>query len=86
MTEFYKELLKGNRKDEALRKAKLSYLEQADPEYQHPYYWAGFIAVGDMSPLFFPKRKWYYGGITLFGLAFIFLFYRKKLSSSRLAA
>ena len=86
MTEFYKELLKGKRKDEALRQAKLSYLESADPEYQHPYYWAGFIAMGDMSPLFYPKRKWYYGGFALIGLCLIGFWYNKKTTSNRLAA
>ncbi len=86
MTEFYKELLKGKRKDEALRLAKLSYLEKADPEYQHPYYWAGFIAMGDMSPLFYPNKKYYFGGIALLSLAFLVLVYKKKFSPSRLAA
>lgn len=63
--EFYKELKKGKRKDEALRQAKLTYLAQADPEYQHPYYWAAFVAMGDMSPLFDPYKKWKIGGSVL---------------------
>ena len=86
MTEFYKELLKGKRKDEALRQAKLTYLDQADPEYQHPYYWAGFIAMGDMSPLFFPQRKWYIAGFTLLGLCLIIAVYKTKFTPNRLAA
>ncbi len=86
MTEFYKELQKGKRKDVALRQAKLNYLESVDPEYQHPYYWAGFIAMGDMSPLFYPKRKWYYGGFALIGIFLIGFMYNKKITSSRLAA
>ncbi len=51
MNVFYKELKKGNAKDEALRNAKLAYLEKADPKFRHPYYWASFIPVGDMNPL-----------------------------------
>lgn len=49
---FYTFLRKGMKKDEALRKAKLSYINNADPDYKHPYYWAGFILIGDPSPLF----------------------------------
>jgi len=52
MTSFYRHLKEGESKDIALRNAKLDYIAQAAPEYRHPYYWAGFIAIGDMSPLF----------------------------------
>ena len=86
MKYFYSELDNGTSKDEALRQAKLTYLDQADPEYQHPYYWAGFIAMGDMSPLFFPKTKWYYGGLVLFGLCLLGFVYKKEISPSRRAA
>lgn len=53
MSYFYSNLKEGKTKDEALRLAKLKYISLADPGYDHPYYWAGFIAVGDMSPLSF---------------------------------
>ena len=86
ISEFYKELLMGKRKDEALRQAKLNYLDQVDPEYQHPYYWAGFIAMGDMSPLFFPHRKWYYAGSIILGLCLLGMVYWKKIIPNRRAA
>ena len=85
MKEFYKELKKGKRKDEALRQAKLTYLAQADPEYQHPYYWAAFVAMGDMSPLFDPYKKWKIGGTVLAVLLIGGVGY-KKYCSSKLAA
>jgi len=44
MKEFYKELKDGKTKAEALRQAQLSLL--SNPQYQHPYYWAGFLLVG----------------------------------------
>ncbi len=53
MSYFYANLKEGKPKDEALRQAKLKYISLADPGYDHPYYWAGFIAVGDMSSLSF---------------------------------
>jgi CHAT domain-containing protein len=51
MTAFYKYLARGQRKDEALRNAKLEYLENCDPLKSSPFYWAAFIPIGDMSPI-----------------------------------
>ena len=51
MSYFYENLDQGQRKDEALRNAKITYLENADPLTAHPYFWAGIVGVGDMSPL-----------------------------------
>lgn len=50
MESFYRHLKAGKAKDEALRRAKLEFLEQYGQE-AHPYYWAGFIAIGDMAPI-----------------------------------
>lgn len=88
MTDFHKHLKAGMRKDEALRQAKLDYLEKADPEYQHPYYWAGFVAAGDMSPLAYPLRKWYWIGGTILALLFAggIGYFNKKKTTAHLAA
>jgi len=48
---FLNNIEQGYRKDEALRLAKLDYLENAPQAYQHPFYWAGFIPVGNMEKL-----------------------------------
>ena len=50
---FYTQLKAGKRKDEALRQAKLSYLEKEKGRGQgaHPFFWAGFIGIGDMENL-----------------------------------
>lgn len=80
MDSFYKYLSEGQRKDEALRNAKLDFLANTDSEYHHPYYWAAFIPVGDMSPL--PQKKnnkWYYG-LAAFLLGAGGISYRRKLS------
>ncbi len=51
MVLFYKELAKpGMRKDAALRNAKLKYLSMYNVQAD-PYFWAGFIAIGDMSSI-----------------------------------
>lgn len=61
MTEFYNRLKSGNSKSEALRLAKINYLETTDEdELKHPYYWASFLINGDVEAL--PKNnmtKWY---------------------------
>ncbi len=51
MDRFYQELKSGAQKDVALRTSKLAYLESAIGRTQHPAYWAGFVAMGDMSSI-----------------------------------
>lgn len=48
---FYSFLEKGMDKDEALRQAKLKYLEEGDHLTAHPFYWGGFILIGDYQAL-----------------------------------
>jgi CHAT domain-containing protein len=45
MSEFYKGLENGMTKAEALRQAQLKL--SSNPKYSHPYFWAGFILVGN---------------------------------------
>jgi tetratricopeptide (TPR) repeat protein len=47
MVDFYRRLLAGVPRAEALRQAKLTLKEK----YPHPLYWAAFICQGDPSPL-----------------------------------
>ena len=59
MPEFYNELKRGERKSEALRNAKLAYLQNTmAPELRHPYYWAGFVTNGNTSPVKFKSNSW----------------------------
>jgi len=51
MVSFYKQLKAGATKDEALRSAKLSYLNTVSPEYAKPIYWAAFVPIGEMDSL-----------------------------------
>ncbi len=48
MSEFYRQLTEPNQfisKAEALRQAQLSMLK--NPLYDHPYFWASFVLVGN---------------------------------------
>jgi len=55
MTGFYRHLRDGKTKDTALRQAKLDFLENnraVDGGAKlHPFFWAGFVAIGDMHAL-----------------------------------
>ena len=47
--DFYRFLGEKDSKDEALRKAKLNYLEEVDAIFAHPYYWSNLVIIGDVS-------------------------------------
>ena len=51
MTHFYQELAAGKDKAEALHLSKLAYLEETKARLSHPYYWAGFVLLGDGQAL-----------------------------------
>lgn len=48
---FYHYLAAGSSKDQALRLAKLDYLEQTDELTASPSFWAGFVLTGNSEPL-----------------------------------
>lgn len=80
MRYFYKHLSQGETKDEALKNAKLAYLENTtDPLLKHPYYWSGFVISGNTDALV--KNDFDYKWILLLVIVFsiILIFYRKKL-------
>lgn len=49
MVDYYRRLVSREGRSEALRQAQLAML--SDPERQHPFYWASFIASGDWRQL-----------------------------------
>lgn len=59
MEKFYKNLKEGRGKSEALRLAKLSYLDQSRKNF--PHYWATFVLTGDNDSIDFGQSNilWY---------------------------
>lgn len=51
MVDFYRNLKEGQQKDNALANAKRSYLQQTSGNLAHPFYWAGFIPIGNMDSI-----------------------------------
>lgn len=49
MMDYYKRLLRGEGRSEALRNAQLTMMKSKDRS--HPYYWAAFVPIGDWRPL-----------------------------------
>ncbi len=79
---FYKNLTAGNNKAEALQKAKIQYLTHTGPMNSHPYYWAGYVVLGDKSPVKIdaPANKFVFtstASLTVFVLVFLFIRRRK---------
>ncbi|QQR85312.1 MAG: CHAT domain-containing protein [Flavobacteriales bacterium] len=60
ITRFYKYLADGMPKHEALRQAKLDHLTTASDELALPYYWAGMVLVGDVSPVEVGVTRWWW--------------------------
>ncbi|KAG1650156.1 Tetratricopeptide repeat protein 28 [Nymphon striatum] len=84
MDAFYRNLSDGNNKDEALQKAKKSFLEtNRQNGLSHPYYWSGFIISGNTAALTSPNYIMWVG-IGIFVLLSIitgfFLFRRRQAS------
>lgn len=51
MESFYQYLEDGENKSEALRLAKIDYINQNGPIRSNPLYWANIVAVGDPRPI-----------------------------------
>ncbi|MGE0090404.1 MAG: CHAT domain-containing protein [Bacteroidales bacterium] len=76
MVEFYRSLMKGNNKAKSLQKAKINFLENADPLKSHPYYWSGYVAIGNKLPLFSNQYSFLVLSL-LVGAGLLFIIIRK---------
>jgi CHAT domain-containing protein len=62
MKGFYTNLAAKQNIGDALNNAKLEYLNQSDDLKAHPYFWAGYIVLGNTSATFepyHPQTKYY---------------------------
>lgn len=57
MQSFYQYLVEGVSVGDALYRAKLDALRQADSRTAHPYFWAGYISNGISNPLSFEEEN-----------------------------
>lgn len=85
MGRFYKELAKGLPKDQALRAAQLSFMQEESAWLNHPFFWAAYIQKGNSSPLDIPSPSqwWLYGLIgLLMGLGVYFYKQHQRVRSA----
>ncbi len=79
MVNYYKHLNEKQGKDEALRIAKLDFLKNLEEKrYQHPFYWAAFVHIGDAEPITQPNNWWMFVMAAIFGFVMLFLWTRRK--------
>lgn len=85
MSLFYKNLQKGLAKDEALRQAKLQYVQGQSGWRAHPFFWAAFVPEGDMKPLELPRPipVWAWAGLGLLPLVGLWWRWRSRNIRSR---
>jgi CHAT domain-containing protein len=57
MRYFYANLSEGMPTDIALQKAKIQFIQHADPTKNLPYFWAGYVSYG-MPTAYHPARKY----------------------------
>lgn len=82
MAYYYDYLAQGNRKDEALRLAKLDFIEKENPFYGHPYFWNGFVVLGDTRPISSSNNSHWWMVIFTFSTVLAFLFFKIGRSKS----
>src|SRR5690606_27916490 len=83
MINFYKNLEQGQGKNEALANAKLQYLDNVkQPELKHPYYWAGFVISGDISPINDNFSGWWYFVLAGVVLIVIYILFKRRNQSN----
>ncbi len=87
MTFFYERLAQKTPKNSALQLAKIDYIHRADSLTAHPFFWAGFVLLGDEKPIRLKQHLTkgdyiFYGGIALLTLAIVALsvrHYRQRI-------
>lgn len=79
MSGFYTYLKKGYAKNDALRYAKLDFLETATMETSHPYFWSGYVNIGNTEPIFQKSLHRIIGLIFIFSMVAVIggLIYKK---------
>ena len=69
MDRFYAHLARGERKDIALQRAQIDYLDEHDGVRSSPFFWAAPVLYGDPSPIDLPSSPsplwWVLGGALL---------------------
>ncbi|MDP4208691.1 MAG: CHAT domain-containing protein [Bacteroidota bacterium] len=89
MGDFYNNLAHKSSISDALCKAKLDYINESDEVTAHPYFWAGYIAMGNSSSTFEPQKSytdyflWSGGTIAFTGILLVWRRRNNKKNSTK---
>ncbi len=85
MHSFFDFINEGFTKDEALRAAKLDFIEKGKHKDVHPFYWASFVPIGNMNQIYFQTGIAPYlmlGGLVLLGLLLTYIVKRRLTTNA----
>ncbi|MEP6465062.1 MAG: CHAT domain-containing protein [Parafilimonas sp.] len=85
---FNEYLSEGMKKDEALQKAKLYFIQHNSSEKMLPYYWANMILIGNADAINFNQQSNYtiwiiFGAIILLISALVLIYTKRKTSAHK---
>ncbi|MEO9482620.1 MAG: CHAT domain-containing protein [Ekhidna sp.] len=83
MKYFYQNLKDGQTKDVALNNARKQYLATATGKARHPFYWGGFVLIGDNSAIEDDKNLLVYLIPSMLVIVMILTVYRRKKNRHR---
>ncbi len=79
---FLYHISEGRRKDDALQKAKLAYMQNGSDQQLLPFYWANLVLAGNSEPVELSKNLypvyWIFGSLLLTALLTATIFFLKK--------
>jgi hypothetical protein len=52
---------------------------EAEPIFKHPFYWAGYIVVGERSPVFLPRNKIYFTAGLILAISVTVILFRRRI-------
>ena len=87
MEKFYLELKSGQPKHMAMATAKRHFMKTSSTQSAHPFYWAAFVLIGDVSPVLIPQTAplipytntlWLGTGVLIFLLLIVITKYGQK--------
>ncbi|MEO6455081.1 MAG: CHAT domain-containing protein [Ginsengibacter sp.] len=81
---FHKNISSGMNKDEALRQAKISFIQSNSNVNLLPYYWANMIIVGNTEPVKLSAKNYFWwwaaGSIVVMILLYVLFIDKKKIA------
>ncbi len=79
MESFYQNLFKGKNKSEALKEAKIKFIQEAKPENTHPFFWSSYVMLGNIQAIAWKTQSLVYLVFISITVLFVSIFTVYKL-------